>query len=315
MNLNNIKNFTAKTFRFGAVLPVSNLLLAYGNGRLPDSVLRSIAQYRHRVAEQKIARISPPRNVQIAPSNNDTTFAGNIWVLWLQGEEKMPALVKMCLQSIRKNSNGHPVILLDSNNLQNYITLPERIWRLYADGKISHAHFSDIVRMKLLATHGGFWIDATIYLARPIPDAVFESDYFTLKDTPRGTFVSDYRWAGFFQWCRPGCALPAIVSDMFERYWASQNLLLDYFFIDYAIDMIYKFNIDVKQSIDAVPLNNPNVYSLVDKLTEPYDYLFYQNCISNTFAFKLNWKQYADTELLQNKNSFFAHMSRFSNML
>lgn len=47
-----------------------------------------------------------------------------IWVMWWQGEENMPPIVKRCVASIRANSGQHPVNVLSRDNYSDYIQLP-----------------------------------------------------------------------------------------------------------------------------------------------------------------------------------------------
>ena len=44
-----------------------------------------------------------------------------IFVLWFQGEKNAPQLVKMCIDSMRKNSNGHEIVVLDRENLDKWV--------------------------------------------------------------------------------------------------------------------------------------------------------------------------------------------------
>lgn len=102
-----------------------------------------------------------------------------IWVMWYQGFEKAPPLVKACIHSIFDNKASHPVHLLDKYNLKSYINLPKYILKKFHNGKFTITHFSDIVRSALLSTHGGYWIDATYLVASPINYT--NSSFFTLN--------------------------------------------------------------------------------------------------------------------------------------
>ena len=50
-----------------------------------------------------------------------------IWTIWWQGEDNAPESMKMCFESMRINSNGHPVIVISEQNLSEYIRLPKYI--------------------------------------------------------------------------------------------------------------------------------------------------------------------------------------------
>ena len=91
-----------------------------------------------------------------------------IWVMWYQGIEKAPPLIKACIHSIIINKVDHPIYLLDKYNLGNYIKLPKFILRKFYKGIFSITHFSDNVRMALLSAYGGYWIDSTYLITAPL---------------------------------------------------------------------------------------------------------------------------------------------------
>lgn len=103
------------------------------------------------------------------------------FVLWWQGEDNAPEVVKACINSIKKNHNGK-VIVLSESNYSKYSNIPEYIVRKMEQGKMSLTHFSDILRYNLLYNWGGAWIDATCLLTKPIPERCYANEYFSLKD-------------------------------------------------------------------------------------------------------------------------------------
>lgn len=78
-----------------------------------------------------------------------------VWTFWYQGEEFAPYPVDLCLQSIRRHSGNHPVMVLDKDNYKQYVTLPHYIEEKLSEKKISLAAFSDILRISLLRNRGG----------------------------------------------------------------------------------------------------------------------------------------------------------------
>ena len=92
-----------------------------------------------------------------------------IWVCWWDGKENMPEIVKVCFQSVCNHSAGHPVRLVTKHNYQEYVIIPVYIVEKFNRGMITITHFSDILRMSLLCQHGGFWVDATILMTKPLP--------------------------------------------------------------------------------------------------------------------------------------------------
>lgn len=92
-----------------------------------------------------------------------------IWIYWEQGWENAPYLCKKCLESwIKYNSDDYDVIQLDANNLVQYIHVDVLavIDRLKHNKSITSS--SDLLRINLLALHGGFWVDATMMCTSPI---------------------------------------------------------------------------------------------------------------------------------------------------
>ena len=57
-----------------------------------------------------------------------------IWIFWAQGFDTAPSIVKLCVDSIQKNSNGHPVVLVDNTNLSEYVQLDANILKKYKKG-------------------------------------------------------------------------------------------------------------------------------------------------------------------------------------
>jgi len=102
----------------------------------------------------------------VVPQNEkskENKYPNKIWTMWLQGYDKAPDIVKLCIDSIIKYSGNREVIILDKNNLSEYVSLPQFIVDKYNAGIISNALYSDIIRTYLLYYYGGTWIDSTIY--------------------------------------------------------------------------------------------------------------------------------------------------------
>lgn len=146
-----ISNTLRKIRKFGFYIPLSNLLLNYGNRLLSEKHKESINAHRNKRIQTFLKPIIDIVSCSSQNSLGEVTESPKIWVCWLQGEKQMPEIVKVCLESIRRNSNGHEVIVLDKMNLNGYVTLPDVVIKLYSEGKIKHAHFADLIRIYLLS--------------------------------------------------------------------------------------------------------------------------------------------------------------------
>ena len=106
-----------------------------------------------------------------------------IWILWLQGFENAPDIVKLCLSSIKTGlKNGETIILLDATNIWEYVDLPDYIIAKWEKGVIDNTKLSNCIRLRLLNTYGGMWIDATVlYTGNGIPDLIKKSSLTLLQ--------------------------------------------------------------------------------------------------------------------------------------
>jgi len=79
-----------------------------------------------------------------------------IWMLWWQGIDSAPDVVKLCVRSVKAHKGNRPLILLDESNYEKYVRVPSYYKELYTNGKISRTQFSDILRLNLLYKRGGY---------------------------------------------------------------------------------------------------------------------------------------------------------------
>ena len=91
-----------------------------------------------------------------------------IWILWLQGFEDAPYIVKKCLNSWEKhNSDTWEIVRLTEENIGHYIDLETLVPDLKSK-TVSNASYSDLIRIELLSKFGGLWVDATAYCSKPL---------------------------------------------------------------------------------------------------------------------------------------------------
>lgn len=110
-----------------------------------------------------------------------------IWQFWQQGlDENTPKLVKTCFNSVEKYRGEYEVIILSKETLNDYIEMPDFIWKKFGKGGFTFPKIANLVRLYLLSAYGGVWLDATIYLTAPIDKRFLEMDFFALQrsETP-----------------------------------------------------------------------------------------------------------------------------------
>lgn len=94
-----------------------------------------------------------------------------IWTYW-DREDRIPKTVKMCMRGWAKWNPDYEIILLTKKNYQGYVTIPEELTS-HPNFNDMPARFADLVRVWVLAEHGGIWIDSSIILKAPLDDWLF----------------------------------------------------------------------------------------------------------------------------------------------
>lgn len=197
-------------------------------------------------------------------------YPDKIWVAWLQGEENAPALVKKCIASVRQHSAGREVILITEKNISQYVTFPEYIQKKKAKGIIFNTHYSDLLRIFLLAQYGGIWIDSTVYLTAPLPAYILQAPLFCYKSS----YLSPgkIKASNWFIAAERNNEIIVRTKELLLEYWKRENYLKHYFIFHFlfaiAIDTIPRLTEQWK----AVPyFSNVEPHTLSFELTAPFD--------------------------------------------
>lgn len=235
-----------------------------------------------------------------------------IWVCWLQGEANMPEIVSTCYNSVKANANGREVVLITSDNVEKYISIPKFIKDKVNNGKMSRTHLADYIRISLLNNYGGLWIDATVLVTDKI-NIDCKLSFFSIKQKPDSIhFVSQYRWAVWILGCSPqiGKILFDCLENLFKAYLKKHSLFIDFFLFDYFLAVMYDEIPLVKQLVDNCPYNNPNAYELGALLNKEFNEdAFLQLKKNNTFH-KLSWKQPYFMHTADDKPTFYSVISK-----
>ena len=234
-------------------------------------------------------------------------YPNKIWQLWLQGAENMPAIVKRCHNSVKKYY-GNDVVLLTKDNLKDYIQLPDYIEEKYAKGIISHANYSDMVRLMLLAKYGGCWVDSTTYLTAKIPEDILNANFFTFKSVNSENLkflksIEQFKIfsnhinrtidieSPYFIRAKAENIIINSILNLFLEYWKHENTLFDYLMIDKCFNLVVLSNQECKQEFLNMPTYYlENVLLLQDALFEKFDENLFNNIKAITPVHKLTYK-------------------------
>lgn len=174
-----------------------------------------------------------------------------VWQYWAQGFDSVPDVVRQCLDSVDRYATGYKIIRLSDDTLSDYLDLPD-----FLSAKrpmMTTAHFSDLLRLMLLKTYGGIWMDATVLLTGPIPEEYAQSDFFVFRRDPaepnyrywRNVYAYYFGWAkGFrvnmlssFMVAKRGNRIISGLCDLMLLWWQKNDSFPDYFFLQIMTDV------------------------------------------------------------------------------
>lgn len=241
-------------------------------------------------------------------SENKNKKSNYIWQLWLQGESQAPPLVKICLNSIKKYHPEKEIIILDKNNIKQYLEIPKFIEDKYINGIISNTHFSDYIRTSLLDKYGGIWIDSTVLLTNKIPERILNQDFFVFKNPiwyinkkiPTENifkiFLSIDKSSGLYgsNWFIVANANNYIIKlqkYLLEQYWKKENYLIHYFLYHFFISKSLIKNEICEEIFDNMySLSNKEPHILQAFLNKKYDENLYNEIVNLSNIHKLTYK-------------------------
>ncbi len=222
----------------------------------------------------------------------------NIWVFWGQGAENMPVLIKACYNQLKSNNKN--VHLITNKNINEYIEISPLIFDKLHNGKITWAHFSDLIRMSLLSKYGGLWVDATVWVPKELPfDKLMQMSLFS----PNGKATNSksdmcfwtslgLNWSGWCLWANHRHALLyGFVREMLAKTIETEKMTLDYVLIDYFITYAVHNLPNVRNEIEKFQnVAGENRGALALLMNSPYDPQKYEELCKNDFVFKLSFR-------------------------
>lgn len=214
-----------------------------------------------------------------------------IWVLWMQGMEHAPKLVKKCFDSIcRGKPDEFDIILLTGDNLNDYIRLPKFILEKYKEGSISTTHFSDLVRLELLATYGGCWIDATVFCSGTIPKYMITGEMFLFKGSLMDNVVIKMSnwWLSSNQTNR----LIWATRNVLHSFWKNEKKIYNYYLFHIIMSKLIDEDFGCNMIFRSIPyFNNGNPHVLHGKMDSEFDKSEWEIIKDISVIHKLSYKQ------------------------
>lgn len=224
---------------------------------------------------------------------SDPTLEGKIWVCWWQGLDNAPLIVQQCVESIRRNAGNREVIVITDENYEQYVHIPDWVKAKQKAGIITRTNLSDLLRLSLLAEHGGLWLDSTFYCSGPIEEMVFSKPLWSIK---RPDYLHCSIAQGYFAGYSLACDVEhrwifRAIRDFFLQYWKTNDFMVDYLMVDYMIVLAQWHNAFISREFADIVPNNPCCDNLYKVLGKPFNERVWYSLTSETSLFKLTWKQ------------------------
>jgi mannosyltransferase OCH1-like enzyme len=198
------------------------------------------------------------------PTAMQTKDVGPIWQFWGQGLEAAPPIVSACVRSVAENAGGRKHIVLTAETVADYLDLPAPL--LARREFWGWTKFSNILRLLLLEQYGGTWIDATVYLAAPLPQFVAESEFFVFQRDHDPRIL-----ANWFIHTVAGHPLISACRAAYEQYWTAATVPGDYFMFHFIFEALVLSSRELQASWRRMPYREAApLHELQSALDKPY---------------------------------------------
>lgn len=213
-----------------------------------------------------------------------------IWILWLQGKENMPIIVKKCYESVVRNNKDRNIILLSENDISEYIEIPDFIQRKYQEGRIPFAQYSDLIRLELLLTYGGIWMDATVYMTDKLSPIISNSDLFFYQSSKMEYSITKIsNW--FILAKEPNNYILKATRDSLYHYLSHNKHIINQFIFHLMVTALYNSDPVFREHFETIPyVCNMNPHLMWFSFDNIFSEKNWVNIVKTSSVHKLSWK-------------------------
>lgn len=242
-----------------------------------------------------------------------------IWQYWGQGvdPDKLPEVVQMCFESVDHYRGDYTVIRLDDRSIEDYIDLPDFVKIKLENQTFTKTFFSDLLRVLLLKTYGGVWLDATVLMTNQLEKKYIDMDYFLFQRDEKAKMQSFWENSYAFYWnwhrdfkvkmlssifyAKKESKVVETLVDLMLYYWKNETELLDYF----VFQILYQELIEGKMKQDkCLSVDDTLPHLLQTKFNGMLHEISYESILSQTNTHKMS---YFDENGLQRMKNFLNH--------
>ncbi len=234
-------------------------------------------------------------------------ISNKVWVCWFQGLDNAPELVKRCYASLQENLTDREIILITSENMNDYVKFPKYILEKWEKGYITHTHMTDLLRLELLIRYGGMWIDSTVLCTRKreeIPEYYFNSELFFYQILKPGRDGQAQLMSSWLMSAKTNNRILIMTRYLCYEYWKKNTKMIDYFLLHDFMSIALEHNQNDWNNI--IPCDNATPHILLLRLFEQYNEHLWNAIIDQSPFHKLSYK--FDEKQKRIKDTFYQYI-------
>ncbi|HEX6257499.1 MAG TPA: capsular polysaccharide synthesis protein [Euzebyales bacterium] len=208
-----------------------------------------------------------------------------VWMYWGQGIAHAPAVVRRCHAALLRHHDPAQVMVLDDDTVDDHVDIPGYVRdRTRGD----RTKFSDVLRIDLLARHGGVWLDATCLVRRNVLALLPElltAGFFA----PRSRRT---RIASWFMASDPGGHVITALRSAQLAYWRHHAEAIDYYVLHHLFEALCHTDPTVAACCERMPmLRLSDLSRFARAMFDPYDPERFRQLIDSAPVHKLTYKR------------------------
>lgn len=234
-------------------------------------------------------------------------IGNRVWVFWYTGLDTAPAIVKKCIDEMKKIEDID-LVFLDKSNLDEYFIWDSAIKDKFDKGLITVTFLTDVIRNQLMSRYGGFWFDSTLlFFDKSFIKGHKNLSYYSLKhsDYAACSHFNDGKWSSFLSGTVKGHKLPSFTTDIFNWYFSHYDMLPDYFLIDYVYNIAYEEFDDIRKEVDELKAENEDAFYIGRNIKKECSDAKWNEVVAKNKVQKLIWKVPNADKLINNTKGFY----------
>ena len=250
-----------------------------------------------------------------------------IWQYWAQGIEIAHSTAKLCFASVDKYKDDYEVIRITDDNMSVYLDFPDFVMEKRNNPEFRAVFFSDLLRVALINTYGGIWLDASILLTDDISKKYEDSSFFMFSRDPESI---NRHWGNndehfYFSWRedfkvnhlssiiygQAKSELSSIILDLLLYFWKHEAEIPHYFFFQIMINEIRSMKVvdfDFPIADDTLP------HLLQGKMNQEYDEKEYELIKESASLHKLSLHERLKKQDILGNITYYGFLTDYFNV-